>query len=512
MEAGAESVFLQAHDSVSSLAATLDSPITLGTLLRDFGGILNYLILLRGRSPFSAAVATITDMTVPRLSSIIRDASFLSIVGFFVFIVSVPYDATLVDHELTLLQLIVRWVARGLYRVYFHPLSRFPGPKFSAFTRIPLLKATWAGDLHRHVAKLHEDYGEVVRISPDELSFIGPTAIRDIYGHGSKGTRGSPPPKNFQKYGLAVSGKSLIQAPDADHTRMRRIFSPAFSDRALKQQEPLFRKYVDKLVASLRQSVQDDPKRPIDLVRMYNFTTFDIMGDLTFGESLHMLDNAEYDPWVKVIFDMIKIGGRFRLLSNYPSLGKFIRNHRPKMVSGKRDRHFQYCVDRVTKRLEKGRESEGVDLWSLVLSQDGKHGLTRDEMNANASTFMVAGTETTATLLSGLTYLLLKNLDPMRRLVSEVRSAFVSPAHMSLESIAALPYLNACIKEALRLYPPVATGPPRITPPDGSTICGHYVPPGVSTFTRESQPGRLTGNVDRRDGTALGHVHFSQAL
>lgn len=75
---------------------------------------------------------------------------------------------------------------------------------------------------------------------------------------------------------------------------MRKIFTPAFSDRALKQQEPLFVKYTDQLVSRLKEDVAADPEKKCDMVRMYNFTTFDVMGDLTFGEPLHMLDNAEY--------------------------------------------------------------------------------------------------------------------------------------------------------------------------------------------------------------------------
>jgi cytochrome P450 len=88
-------------------------------------------------------------------------------------------------------------------------------------------------------------------------------------------------------------------SPDEDHSRMRKIFTPAFSDRALKQQEPLFVKYADLLVARLREGIEDRPDKRFDMVKMYNFTTFDVMGDLTFGESLHMLDKTEYDPWVR---------------------------------------------------------------------------------------------------------------------------------------------------------------------------------------------------------------------
>jgi cytochrome P450 len=77
---------------------------------------------------------------------------------------------------------------------------------------------------------------------------------------------------------------------------MRKIFTPAFSDRALKQQEPLFVKYADLLVSKCRKGIETDPEQKLDLVKMYNYTTFDVMGDLTFGEPLHMLDRTDYDP------------------------------------------------------------------------------------------------------------------------------------------------------------------------------------------------------------------------
>lgn len=93
---------------------------------------------------------------------------------------------------------------------------------------------------------------------------------------------------------------------------------------------------------------------------------------------------------------------------------------------------------------------------------------------------MIAGTETTATLLSGLTYELLMHPDIMKKLVAEVRSAFTTSEEISMEAIAKLPYMKACISEAFRMYPPVPVGLPHLTPADGSTICGHFVPPGVS--------------------------------
>jgi hypothetical protein len=117
--------------------------------------------------------------------------------------------------HLTNSHLIVRWVLHGIYRVYFHPLHSFPGPKFSAFTRLPHLIATARGKLPRYVARLRDTHGAVVRISPDEISFIDCHAWRDIYGHGPKEGKGSAPPKNWNRYTKPIHGApSLIVIQD----------------------------------------------------------------------------------------------------------------------------------------------------------------------------------------------------------------------------------------------------------------------------------------------------------
>ncbi|KAF1980466.1 cytochrome P450 [Bimuria novae-zelandiae CBS 107.79] len=373
------------------------------------------------------------------------------------------------------------FLLRAIYRLFFHPLSKFPGPKSHAISHIPVVLSTWKGEVHKTVALLHSQYGSVVRIAPNEVSFTDPNAWKDIYGHGSKGSAGGMPHKPLNRQAPHTNGAtSLIIAEDADHTRMRRIFNPAFSDRALKQQEPLFMKYVNLLAQKLREGIEHDPDHKIDMVKMYNFTTFDIMGDLAFGEPLHMLSRAQYDPWVTSIFANIKRSTRLGNMVHYPLVEKAFKALVPQsVVMKKRVQHQNFSKERVTKRLEKGRSHEGVDIWDFVLSKSEENGLSRDEMDNNASLFMVAGTETTATLLSGWTALLLEHPRVMEALTTEIRGAFVSPKDMSIEKTAGLPYMNACIKEALRLYSPLVTGRPRVSPPEGSTVCGHYIPPGL---------------------------------
>jgi cytochrome P450 len=130
-------------------------------------------------------------------------------------------------------------------------------------------------------------------------------------------------------------------------------------------------------------------------------------------------------------------------------------------------------------------KTDRPDIWTYVLRNSdpdkGKESLSLNQMYSCSSTFMMAGTETTATQLSGLTYLLLKNPEPMRKLKAEIRGAFLSQEDIQMQSLAQLGYLNACLEEGLRFYPPVPIGTQRLAPATGSVVCGEFLPGGVST-------------------------------
>lgn len=88
-------------------------------------------------------------------------------------------------HSLTggqsILLFTIKTVVIAVYNVYYHPLSKFPGPKSAAATPLPFVRRLITGHWVEWTTSLHEKYGEVVRIHPDELSFISPSAWQDIY-------------------------------------------------------------------------------------------------------------------------------------------------------------------------------------------------------------------------------------------------------------------------------------------------------------------------------------------
>lgn len=208
------------------------------------------------------------------------------------------------------------------------------------------------------------------------------------------------------------------------------------------------------------------------------------MGDLCFAESLDMLEESEYSPWVKVIFEGFKTAARLRsvrMLSKFTDY--LIKGWLFKMefVRAKQWEHWNYSKERVNRRL--ARSPDRPDLWTKILEKgapDEANGLSLDEHHSTASLFMIAGTETTATALSGTTYHLLMNPDKLGLLQREIRSAFTSLDDMNLESLARQKYLRAVLQEGLRMYPPVPAALPRKVPVGGATICGEWVPGGTT--------------------------------
>jgi cytochrome P450 len=81
-----------------------------------------------------------------------------------------------------------------------------------------------------------------------------------------------------------------------------------------------------------------------------------------------------------------------------------------------------------------------------------------------------------------VTYLLLKNPRVLAKLQDEIRSTFNSDEEINFDSCNRLEYCLAVLTEALRVYPPVPGGLPRIVDAQGDMIEGHWVPGGVSDF------------------------------
>lgn len=128
--------------------------------------------------------------------------------------------------------------------------------------------------------------------------------------------------------------------------------------------------------------------------------------------------------------------------------------------------------------------STSLTLWLLSVTNISQK-FSYPELVDNASILIIAGSETTATTLSGVTYMLLSHPEILQKTLDEVRSSFSSEAEIDLLSVQKLSYMMAVLQETLRMYPPVAASMPRRAQPGGDTICGQYVPEDVSFISRQ---------------------------
>ncbi|KAK4461500.1 cytochrome P450 [Cladorrhinum samala] len=364
---------------------------------------------------------------------------------------------------------------RGIYYAFFHPLSKIAGPKLYAASDIPYLYHIVRGNWPQKLKELHDRYGPVVRTTNNDVSFTTPGAWKTIYGHRAAGQ------ETFQKdrkgYRPTVSGHpNIIIANDADHRRQRRLLTHAFSDKALRGQEDIMKRYVDLLIAKLHERARTATP-VVDIVKWYNFTTFDLIGDLAFGQPFGCLESGGYHPWVAMIFESIKLGSLSTVILRHPWLKPLARLFISRKLVRNQDNHRELTTQTAKRRLESGNLTR-EDFISYILRYNDEKGMSEWEIIENSSILIIAGSETTATQLSGTTFWLLTrgNEDKYRRLVDEIRGRFEREEDITLISVQGLEYMNACFEESFRMYPPVPIALPRLTPDKGEVIEGYYIP------------------------------------
>jgi cytochrome P450 len=124
-------------------------------------------------------------------------------------------------------------------------------------------------------------------------------------------------------------------------------------------------------------------------------------------------------------------------------------------------------------------ELETKDFCSYIFEIKEEMNLNDWHMAAYSNSLIIAGAETTATMMSSLTYWLCRTPRVYDKLKEEVRSRFRASSEINSLS-ATFPYSTAVINEVLRIFPPLPIGVPRIAPKGGETVDGVFVPGGVS--------------------------------
>jgi cytochrome P450 len=269
------------------------------------------------------------------------------------------------------------------------------------------------------------------------------------------------------------------------HAAQKRKFTSAYSMSSLVGYEP----FVDECSSLLTQRFSElaQSHQTINLGHWLQFYAFDVVGFITFGKRFGFLDTGEDKTGIiQAIEDR---SSYCTFIGIYPFLHTYIFPHLPQ--SGAYGYLLKFSQDALIAREKALKDPHDLaregppDFMSKFLNAHSAdpEKLTKDDIFAISASNIGAGSDTTAITLSAIFYYLLKNPSTYHRLQSEIDSAAKEGRlsdPVTFKEGQGLRYLQAVIKEALRMHP--ATGLPlvRVVPPTGANLAGRAFPRGAT--------------------------------
>lgn len=382
-----------------------------------------------------------------------------------------------------------------VYRIFFHPFARYPGPWLAKVSNLYAAYHAWLGDVHIDMWRCHQQYGDTVRYAPDRLLVNTAEAVRDIYGHRSNVQKS----KTYEA--LVHRAPNILTTRDRrQHGRKRRVMSQALSDNSIATYEPAILEQVDKFVAVFTNLSPasgdvgeggDGNKKgwstPLNVSKWCDFLTFDIMAKAVFSANYDMLGTGED----RAVLDAILASNvRMGTLYQYPALGswKLHKHFFPAAISA-RSKFIAFVSRMVGDRLALAKASACGGPASVVKDVFGflakakdpetGLGLSPNELAAESTTLIVAGSDTTSTSIAATLFYLAKHAAHRSRARAEVRTAFPSKSDIKLgPALSDCAFLAACINEAMRLSPPVGASLWREALEGGIVVDGRFIPAG----------------------------------
>ncbi|KAK9382269.1 cytochrome P450 [Kockiozyma suomiensis] len=394
------------------------------------------------------------------------------------------------DHPFIIIScLITFFILRNKFRRH---LFSIPGPFLASLTDLWRLHSVWKAQHHKTLQALHKKYGPLVRIAPNVISVSEPSAIGTIYGIKS----------NYMKTGfyspwsIAWQGKhhdGLFSAVDpVYHREQKKLVANSFSMSSVLESEAL----VDTCSTLFMQQMGKiaDQNSEVDLAEWLQYYAFDVIGELSFLKKFGFLESgSDVDSMIHGLQKVLKI---LTLTGQVPYTNKlFMENPLipiffPKMhqQSGVIDFTVRAIQARGGSFDQKGEIEAnivGKDMlskWTAVKNENPQK-MTTTDILIHTSTLVFAGSDTTAIALRAIVYFLLKSPAKLDKLVAELDAAdakgLLSEPVSYKESITHLSYLNACIKEAIRMHPSVGLILERFVPKGGAYFAGKFIPEGT---------------------------------
>jgi hypothetical protein len=391
---------------------------------------------------------------------------------------------------------IAAFIHHLCFLLFFSPLSRIPGPRLFAWTGAKLAYEDYKGTRTRKIHSIHVEYGPVVRIGPNEVSFNSISALRTIYGAGSGFQR-----TGFYKMFEAYGRKNMFSFSTVkEHGERKKLFAHAYAKSVMiKGDNATMVEQKAKLYLELLE--KDGPTS--EIFSTLHYFSIDNITEFLYGKygKTSCLEGSKSDR--ELIEDIIDVSRR-RLSwysVHFPGFTKwlyaqngilgcvtsqFYPMQKPTTYSGIRNHAMKAC-----QKFGSAPDNEKINEKSLIARLWNQHASRKDgglddlDIASECADHLLAGIDTTSDTLMFLIWSLSRpqNTEFQKRLIEVVKN--IPERDLNADGIPKtdacdkLPYVDAVIKETLRLYAPLPGSEPRSLP-TATTIDGYSIPAGTT--------------------------------
>ncbi|KAJ6787253.1 hypothetical protein PWT90_08174 [Aphanocladium album] len=350
-----------------------------------------------------------------------------------------------------------------VYRAFFHALCRFPGPFSARLFNFYVVKLSKRSQLYKEVQQLHEQHGDIVRTGPSSLSVAKLEAVQAIHGPKSKCRKGP-----WYEHSRPQRSVHTNRDP-ASHTQQRMSWDRGLNSAALRDYAPIVARSTQALVEKIKASED----KAFDATKWFNLYSFEVMGWMAFGRSFDLLATGNKTYYMELIQKSVdKIG----LFSNVPWF--YILMKQIPVLNAEYHQFLRWLRPQLKSQM---KEPTG---WRTLFSTILKDYPTYEELTERQHRILegdmfliiVAGSDTVGVTLLDLFYELSTHKDVQRKLQDEIDAYFTENEESDATLLSKLDYLQACINETLRLWPPVPSGTQRVTPPEGLQVGDAFLP------------------------------------
>ncbi|KAK8100423.1 hypothetical protein PG999_010797 [Apiospora kogelbergensis] len=361
-----------------------------------------------------------------------------------------------VFNSTVILRLLGLWLSYrlllALYNVSpFHPLHRFPGPRLAAASFIYEFWYDFVqyGRYSQEIRRMHEIYGPIVRINPEELHCIDASFVNEIYPVGGRIRDKHQHYLNSNVGPITVTafGSRLHETHRLRRGALNRFFSKAQMLKLEPKVQQLVQQLCDKLLAWTG--------KPIDMGEAFNCLTSDTISAYAFGEPRGFLDQHGWDKNYKGALEgftsSIYIWRFFPQFGKLVVLAPYFLDYMPEDFAALMREMYVTIPGHV--REAKRNPKAGTIFTDLLDSDLPPEEKTEYRLAADGFSLTGAGSETTANMLTCATFFLLSRPDKRARLSEALERAGVDPAgrDLSWSSLEQIPYLYGFVQETLRM-------------------------------------------------------------